>query len=159
MQPGPVQVQLLPQVQVAPAAHWSVQLPLVHAALQVEPAAQVVVQSPLVHVTLQLPWAGHDVLQSPLSQLTLHGPAPHVLLQSPLVHCRLHGPLGGHVMSQFALPQAQLPVVHAHAPPWGHASGGGAFGPELQATTTAKRARHDAARNRMGTSSCFGPAW
>ncbi len=142
-------MQWEPHEQVAPAAHCSVQLPLVHAALQVDPDAHVVVQSPLEHVTLHEPPEGHVVLQLPLSQFTVHGPAPHVLLQSPLVHCRLHEPLGGHVMSQFALPQEQLPVVHAHAPPLGQATGGGYAGDELQATMVAKRPRSEGASKRM----------
>lgn len=142
-------MQLAPHEHVAPLSHWIVQLPLVHAALQVDPDAHVVLQSPLAQVTLQLPPDGHVVLQSPLLHATLHGPAPHVLLQSPLVHCRLHEPAGGHVMSQFALVQAQLPEPHAHAPPLGHATGGGYDGFELQATTAANRARSEADRKRM----------
>ncbi len=133
-------MQLAPQVHVAPAAHWMVQLPFVHAAVQLDPDAQFVWQSPLEHVTLHEPPAGHDVLQSPLVHVTVHGPPPHVLLQSPLVQSRLHGPLGGHVMSQFALLHAQLPVVHAHAP-WEHAMGGGYVGDELQAATRATTAK------------------
>jgi len=50
-QPGPLHAQLLPHVHVAPEAHCSVQLPLMHAAEQVESAAHVVEQSPLAQVT------------------------------------------------------------------------------------------------------------
>ena len=143
-------VQLLPHVHVAPAAHCRVQLPLEHAAEQVEPDAHVVLQSPLAHVTLHEAPAGHDVSQFPLSHVMVQGPLPHTSRQSPLLQSRLHGPLGGQVMLQLPLLQAQLPVVHAHAP-WPQAMGGGDDGPELHATTAAKRAKQSDARSLMAT--------
>jgi hypothetical protein len=117
-----VQVQLLWQVHVAPAAHWSVQLPLEHEAKQVEPAAQVVAQSPLVQVTSHLAPAGHVVLQSPLSHVMVQGPPPQVSLHWPLEQSSMHAPAEGHVILQSALLQAQLPLGQEQFPA-GHAAG------------------------------------
>jgi hypothetical protein len=111
-----VQVQLLPHVHVAPAAHCSVQLPLVHDAEQLEPAAQVVAQSPLVQVTSHVVPAGQVVLQSPVSHVTVQLLPPHVSLQSPVAQSSVHGPTEGHVMSQLALLQAQLPLGQEQLP-------------------------------------------
>jgi hypothetical protein len=111
-----VQVQLLWHVHVAPAAHCSVQLPLVHEAEQEEPAAQVVAQSPLVQVTSHVAPAGHVVLQSPLSHVTTQLPPPHVSLQSPFEQSSVHAPTEGHAMSQLAPLQAQLPLGQEQLP-------------------------------------------
>jgi hypothetical protein len=110
-------VQLLPQVQVAPDAHCSVQLPFVHDAEQVEPEAHVVGQSPLAHVTSHVAPAGQAVVQSPPEQLTVQGPEPHVLVQSPAWQESAQDPVAGHVELQSALLHEQLPLVHTQSPP------------------------------------------
>lgn len=111
-----MQLQLLPHVHVAPAAHCRVHVPLVHVEVHVDPAAHVVVQSQLEHDTWQVPPAGQVVLQSPLSHVTVHGPPPHVSSQSPLLQSSAHEPVAGQVMLQSPLLHAQSPVVHAQVP-------------------------------------------